>query len=78
MGTKAISQRENRMTVDDDGRTEIEEYLGKLEGEAWKALARTQYEKSRSEGRTHEEAFVDTLDKIIEVGDRTLRKIDDL
>ena len=59
------------MSVDNE-KTEIEKYVGKLEGEVWKALAKAQYEKSRSEGRTHKEAFVDTLDKIIEVSSKIL------
>ena len=69
--TVLMAKGENRMTVNNE-KTELEEYINKLVGGAWKALAKAQYEKSRSEGRTHKEAFVDTLDKIIEVSSKIL------
>lgn len=49
-----------------------------LEGIVWKALARTQCDKSCSEGETHKEAMNDVFNIVIEVSNKTLRKIDNL
>lgn len=65
------------MIVDNE-KTELEEYIDNLVGAAWKALARTQYEKSRSEGETHKEAMNDVFNTVIEVSNKILRKIDNL
>lgn len=68
------------MTVDNEKTelTELEEYADNLTGAAWKALARAQYDKSRLGGETHKKAMTDVFNIVIEVSNKTLRKIDNL
>lgn len=51
---------------------ELELYIGRLDGESWKSLARAQYEIASNNKLTHKEAMISVYEKIIEVGTGTL------
>ncbi len=64
------------MIVDNE-KTELEEYIDNLQGIVWKDLARTQYDKSRSESKTHKEAMNDALGIVIEVSNKVIKHFEE-